>query len=386
MKRSLPAVIALVLFGLAGIASAQQGPAQVKVDAVIAEPFVQSSPVLGRLVSKEEGVVAARVAGPVAEIAVAVGDRVNEGDALARLDLTRLMLERAMADADLDAAQSELATATAQLELLAQERRRLEKLKGSAAFSAARLDDKQQEIIVAQSRIASARARLVRAEMAASYRRADIEDAVLRAPYPGVVVRKLASAGAYVRVGDPVVELVNNQDVEIEADVPTELMAGLDFETPVTFDLAGTVIDARVRAVIPVESAMTRTQAVRFALATDAPAGAIGGSVTVNIPTGSERIVVSVHKDAVLVRQGGRSVFKIDKENKAVPQPIQIGAAVGGRFEVTEGLEPGDLVVVRGNERLRPGQEVAFGEQPRQEGDAKPTAGSATEGGEAGRS
>ena len=70
--------------------------------------------------------------------------------------------------------------------------------------------------------------------------------------------------------------------------------------------------------------------------------------------------MLTVHKDAVTVMQGNRMVFLVDKEKLAQPRPVMLGSAVGGRFEVLEGLVEGDLVVVRGNERLQPGQEVMF--------------------------
>jgi len=50
-------------------------------------------------------------------------------------------------------------------------------------------------------------------------------------------------------------------------------------------------------------------------------------------------------------------VFVVEGEAANI-RPIQLGEAVGGRFEVLQGLKPGDLVVVRGNERLQPGQRV----------------------------
>jgi multidrug efflux pump subunit AcrA (membrane-fusion protein) len=52
-------------------------------------------------------------------------------------------------------------------------------------------------------------------------------------------------------------------------------------------------------------------------------------------------------------------VFLI-KDAAATPQPVRLGAAVNGRFEVLDGLGDGDLVVIRGNERLRPGQPVTY--------------------------
>lgn len=360
-------VVGLALGGLMlfGPAMAQNRAAQVGVDAVISEPYAQTKPILGRVVAVQDGVVAARVSGPIAAINVAPGDRVATGAELGRLDLTRLQIEKELASADLTTARSELATAQAEVAKLVQERRRLERLQGSAAFSPAQLDDKVQDILVAQSRIDAANARLARAEVVDSFRQTDIDDGLLRAPYPGVVVRKLVSAGAFVSVGDPVIEMVNDEDVEIEADVPTELLAGLNAGAQIAYTLGGQQtggqqLSAILRAVVPVENAMTRTLAVRFVPEDAALTSTIGQSVTVQLPTGAQREVVTVHKDAVLVRQGNRSVFKVGDNNKVVPQTIEVGVAVGGRFEVVSGLEAGDVVVIRGNERLRPGQEVVF--------------------------
>jgi multidrug efflux pump subunit AcrA (membrane-fusion protein) len=74
---------------------------------------------------------------------------------------------------------------------------------------------------------------------------------------------------------------------------------------------------------------------------------------------GVRRDVVSVHKDAVIPR-GGESIVFVAKEGKAVRQALQLGDAVGNRFEVLDGLKAGDVVVVRGNERLRPGQSIKY--------------------------
>jgi len=69
-------------------------PANVVVDMVIEEPLSQTVPVLGRIVAREFGPVAARIGGAVNEMRVDVGDRVGRGDILAVLDRERLALER----------------------------------------------------------------------------------------------------------------------------------------------------------------------------------------------------------------------------------------------------------------------------------------------------
>ena len=348
---------------LVGAASAQQA-AMVQVDPVVTEPLAQTVGVLGRIVAKQEGPVAARVAGPVAEIAVEVGDRVEAGALVATLDTTRLALDRALADADARTAEAELMAAERELELIELERARLVQLEGSAAFSRARLDDKAKEATVAASRIEAAAARLARERVMLDYRDADLGDAQIRAPFAGVVVARHVSAGAHVQVGEPVISLVDDVDIEVEADVPAERLAELDAGVRVSFALAGGgTYDAVLRAIVPMENPLTRTRAVRFAAANGGltKARAIGQSVTVLLPVGAPRDVVTVHKDAVTVSLDGRQVFVVDGDDTAQPRLVTLGAEIGNRFEVIDGLVPGDLVVVRGNERLRPGQAVAYG-------------------------
>jgi len=82
--------------------------------------------------------------------------------------------------------------------------------------------------------------------------------------------------------------------------------------------------------------------------------------VTVRIPVDAPRDVLTVHKDAVL-QQGGTAVYVVE-EGEAVRKPVFLGDSAGSRFIVKEGLEAGMLAVVRGNERLRPGQPVRFEE------------------------
>jgi multidrug efflux pump subunit AcrA (membrane-fusion protein) len=85
---------------------------------------------------------------------------------------------------------------------------------------------------------------------------------------------------------------------------------------------------------------------------------AVGQSLNVMIPVGAARDVLSVPKDALVQARGGWTVF-VAADDMAQPRTVTLGVPLGDRYEVIEGLGPGDLVVVRGNERLRPGQAIA---------------------------
>lgn len=366
-----PAAGLLLSLGLAaGPALAQGGerPALVETDEVVTEPLAQTAPVIGRIVARQRGVVASLSRGPVYEVLVEVGDRVQEGDVVVRLAADRLEEQVNAGRAEVARQQAAVATARSQLDLARQELERLERLQDSPAFSQARYDDKRREVATAQARVGEAQAAIEAARAQVRLSEIDLDLAVIKAPFNGVVIEKHMVRGGYANVGEPAITLLNDEDLEIEADVPARLLGGLDEGRLVSFEIreGGQRHDAVVRATIPEENARTRTRAVRFVPAMNgadlARDLAPGATITVRVPVGEPRDVVTVHKDAVLP-QGGDSVFVV-VDGKAQPRPVELGEAVGTRFVVLGGLEPGEVVVTMGNERLRPGQAVSTGVPP----------------------
>ena len=174
-----------------------------------------------------------------------------------------------------------------------------------------------------------------------------------------MIVRHTVS-GNYAQVGDPIVTLLNDRDMEIEADVPAIRTGGLLPGTKVRVTLQdGGMLNAVVRVVVQEENTRTRTRSVRLSPELGGRSGSLANnqSVTVQIPTGGANDVVTVHKDAIVILKGRTMVYVIE-DGKAAIRQVMIGNAIEARFEVKTGLKPGDIVVVRGNERLRPGQSV----------------------------
>lgn len=361
----------------------------VRVDQVVRETLDQTFSVIGRLVARRRGVIAARVSGPVAEVAVQIGDRLRAGDPVARIDAERFKWERdlaaatvaveranlANAEARLAIADARVGGAEARLALARQELARLEGLRSSAAFSQGRYDDQRQAVAAAASALDEARAEAQEAvslidRARASIKRAqatlalagdDLDHTVIRAPFDGVITLRHTEAGAYLDIGDPVVTLVDDSDLEVEADVPYNRLAGLRPGVVVTLKLDdGQRREAVVRAVGVEENPRTRTRLVRFMPDFAAVTGlADGQSAVLDLPIGAAREVVAVNKDAV-IRDQDRAYVYVVVNGVARPRDVVLGEAIGSRFEVRSGLAPGERVVVRGNERLTPGQAVRF--------------------------
>ncbi|CCQ74149.1 efflux RND transporter periplasmic adaptor subunit [Magnetospira sp. QH-2] len=375
--RSFSLIVAtLSLLVLTGAASAQEKAKAgakksratlVSVDMVRKEPLTQTVPVLGRLISSRIGVVSARTDGPLVAFRVQVGDRVESGQVIAVLDAERAKLELTLRRTEVAQAEAAKRTSQAQAALLRQELKRLENLKKSAAFSQARLDDKKQEVHAAQSAVAEAQASIARSRAALSTIEVDIRDSEIRAPYAGVVTERHTELGAWVKTGEAVVSLIDDRNLEIEIDVPSSRIDGLPQGRELRFDMGShSDLMARIRAVIPRENPLTRTRAVRLTpdFNDDQMKGlAAGQSLTLHIPVGATRDVVTVHKDAVVMRKGKNLVY-VAKDGKAESRNVDLGVSAGTRFEVLSGLEPGDKVVTRGNERLRDGQAIRANGNP----------------------
>jgi RND family efflux transporter MFP subunit len=259
-----------------------------------------------------------------------------------------------------DSADAILTTRKAELQLAQQEVKRLERLKDSAATTKAAYDDARQNANIASARINEAQAAIAAARSQLKLTEIRLAYADIRAPYSGVVTQRLTESGSYVQSGQAIVRMLTDRNLELEADVPFDRLSGLAEGTRVNINLDdGTQHSAVLRAIVPEENPLTRTRAVRFKVElgdTKKPLAA-EQSATVFIPVGAPRNVVSVHKDAVIRSGQGNIVYRVE-DNTAKLQPIKLGEALGNRIEVMNGLSPGDVVVVRGNERLRPDQPV----------------------------
>ena len=341
--------------------------ARIFVETVAKIKVTETVPVIGRFVALQHGAVAARVRGTVAEVFADVGKRVKAQDVLAKLDVSRLETAKSINVARLKEAAASLRAARAQLKLIGEELRRNKKLRGSAAFSRARLIDKRNEYMKFESEVAEKEAAVSSAKANLRMAEIDLNYANIRAPYDGVVAERHVSLGNFVRVGDAVVTLVNDSDLEVEVNVPQSRLKGIVLGTKVTIRFGnGLLSEAVVRAIVPEEDPSTRTRSVR--LVPDINDRFTNGSlaanqsVTIDVPIAQSKDMTTVHKDAIIV--SGQSYFVyVIKDGKAWRRNINLGQAVDDRFVIISGLKDGEMVATRGNEKLKPGKKIKIVEK-----------------------
>ena len=149
--------------------------------------------------------------------------------------------------------------------LAEQEFNRYDGLKGSQAFSKARYEDAERNVERAKAVIRKSEAQIAGKRASVELNRLNLEYARIKAPYAGVITRRSVEAGAYVRTGDPVVRMIADQTLEVEADVPRS--------APPASSRASVDIHARrrqraqrrgARHSADSENPLTRTRTVRF--------------------------------------------------------------------------------------------------------------------------
>ena len=357
-------VIGPLLVGLgmvcSGLAIGAERGTVVYVEQARLESVRQVQNVVGQLVARQAGYVATRIEGPVGAIYVEVGDEVKKGQKIAALDAEILQIQVTLSQARVAEAQANLSIRRSALARVRQEKNRLQKLKNSAATSLAQFEDAVQRELTATARKKEARIRVTTAQSELALAETNLRYALVTAPYDGVVAERLTETGEYVKKGQALARLVSNRQLELEADVSQSQAAALAVATIVSFRIEGGALhEARVRAVVPEEDPRTRTRRVRFSIPLELTASALATnqSVMLALPVGPTQTAVTVHKDA-LVHKGGKVLVFVIRNNKAFPQPVTLGISAGSRIAITQGLKGGEIVVIRGNERITPGRVV----------------------------
>jgi RND family efflux transporter MFP subunit len=300
--------------------------------------------VAGTVVSRSDAFLSAEVEGRLIEVAD-IGGRVEAGDVVARIEDTALSLRARELE-------SELRRAEARLRFLEAELLRFERLAETNLAAASQIDQTRSERDIAASDLAVVRARLDQIED-------QIERTRITAPFPGVVAERVAQAGERVAIGTRVVRMVNPESLEIVARAPLSYFRYVQPGDELAINVAGEILHAPLRTTVSVGDEARHVFELRLDLDARLP---VGQTVRVTVPTADVREVLAVPRDALVLRGDGIAVFIVDEDNKARRIRVTTGIGEGDWIEVRGPIQEGDRVVIRGNERLRPGQEVSVRE------------------------
>ena len=351
---SLAAVVAVA-------EDAQKPRIAVEAVAVSRQPIVELVPVNGTLTPPRQAIVSTEVEGLVSKMHVDVGNRVETGQLLLELDPELNTIAR-------DAA---LANVERNREALADSRRRL----GEAQSLVGDNYIAETEVLALASEVRIREAELRAAEIEAKRQEALLRRHRILAPFPGTVSDKLAELGEWVEPGVELFELVDARQLKADFEVPQRYFGRIREDTEISVQFDGNdarTYRARVLHKVPLSRSGARTFILRTVIeGKDVPPMIAGMSVSANLRLGTERRAIAIPRDAVLRYPDGRITVWVAPPGSQWNQPARVkeqqvatGLSFDGRLEITRGLEPGQIVITRGNESLQPGQSVILKKAP----------------------
>ena len=326
------------------LATAQMGgPALVRVAPAALRDIAPVSMVPGTVVSRNDARLSAEVPGRLTEV-LDVGTRVQKGDPVAVIEDTMLKLRNTELKAQVRRAESSL-------RFLENEEQRFAQLADSNLAAVTQLEQTRSNREVALGDLEIARARLEQNEDQLARTR-------ILAPYDGVVVERLMMPGERVVEGGNVVRLVDPNNLEVIARAPLEFYSFVRPGQELDLQAGNVLHNGTVRTVVAVGDLNSHQFELRVDL--EGSPFPVGQTLRVSLPVSDSREVLTVNRDALVLRSEGQSVFVVDEDNTARQVQVRIGVGQGENIEVVGDVRPGDRVVIRGNERLQPGQEVSI--------------------------
>ncbi|MGF7184608.1 multidrug efflux pump subunit AcrA (membrane-fusion protein) [Desulfitispora alkaliphila] len=340
--------------------------------------------ITGNLAGSQNANIVPKAAGQVLEIPVQVGQQVNRGDVLMRLDDEDMALALASARAGLATAEANLASAEAGVreEELTQVRaayedakriyERMERLYEEEAISLRQLEEaelgllqaetnlemaekgaREEDLEAARAQVEQTRAEVNRAESA-------LRNAVITAPIAGRVASISVEVGEMAGSGGPVMRLVSVDSVEVEVNLPESYVNNIKQGDEVQVEVAAASSEPLigvVKYVSPAADLQTRQFPIKVSIENSEGVLRPGMFASLNFATERQEDALVVPKEAV-VNNNGQQVVYVVEEDQVHERTITTGVESANMIQVLTGVELGEEIVVKGQHRLGHGSSV----------------------------
>ena len=304
------------------------------------EPLTPTSTATAEILANRESDMRSETSGRIVAVYVDVGDRVDTGDVLLRLDVGRTA-------SAVQAAQAAVAQTDARLHQAERELARTKKLVASGGLPEQRLDDAQDMV-----RMSAAARDAARAE--AKLARRGLTEAVVRAPFGGTIVERPVEVGEWAAPGSPLLTLADTSRLKarvlldpreaIDVEVGSKVVAAAFARPGETF--SGSVV--RVGEVIN-----PRTRRLPVEVEIEDPEGRLRPGLVgrFTVDTGAPKMVLRVPVEGMFERFGRRHVYVVES-GIANRRAVKVGLVRGGLAEITDGISAGDVVITKGATRV----------------------------------
>ena len=346
----MPLVVAMLMVVPSGVMADDTGQAPLSTPvrtALVREDLVSRQvSVIGTTEAYRRSTVAAEVAGRVERVHVREGGFVQKGTPLVSLSRTDTELRLKGAIAGQEALKARLVLAEKELE-------RVRNLKTTNSVAAKQYDEAYFNAMSFTRELERNQAETERLDY-------ELTRKTVLAPFDGFISREHTQVGQWISVGGSIVTLVDLSSILVRADLPEAQAVQIDTgngAAVVIGSLSNRPVPASIEAVMPEGNPVSRTLPIHLKIPNPQYSIRSGMEAIATFELGRKVKAILVPKDAIVPAGAENLVYRID-QGKASAVPVVISGYYGNEAAVKGDLEPGQVVVVRGNERLRPGQPV----------------------------
>jgi membrane fusion protein (multidrug efflux system) len=189
---------------------------------------------------------------------------------------------------------------------------------------------------------------------------ARIRKTEVRAPFDGVVGLRAISEGSYVTPAQSIASLQNLDPIKVDFAVPEKYTGEIGPGDRLEFTVTGSteVFVGKVYAVEPRIDPQTRTVQVRARAPNTSKRLLPGAFVRVRLVTDTESGALSVPAIALVPSAEGTHVFVVDADQQAEKRIVRTARRTEDRVQITDGLAPGERVIVSGVQQVKAGTRV----------------------------
>ena len=281
---------------------------------------------------------------------VDVGQRVKQGQLLAKIDGRDYELQLEQANAKLNVTQANYQRAKAELV-------RFEKLLKQKLISPSQHESQLNATKVAEAQVKEA-------QSAVNIARNRMQYTELHADSSGVVTQIYGEVGQVLAAGQRLIEVARPKFKEVSVEVPESLIQGISVEDNVAVSiwaLPNKAFKGHVREIAPTADKVTRTYLAKVAIVDEKNQIELGMSARINFEKNTGAEVAQIPPTAILIHEKKPHVWVVDKNaGKVHLKPVKISDQLANDVIVFEGLVEGDLLVTAGVHRLHEGQAVSL--------------------------
>jgi RND family efflux transporter MFP subunit len=324
--------------------------------------------------------VMAKVAGYIKEIKVDVGDRVQQGQLLATLEIPEMGDDLKRADAAVVRARAEVtrsrdelqrAESAHQIAHLSFERLSGVAVKKPGLIAQQEIDEAKSKDLVTEAQVASAKSALAATEEQVKVNSADTEKVKtlilyqrVTAPFSGVVTKRYADTGAMIQAGTashsqamPVVRISENSLLRLILPVPESAVPSVHIgqQVEVKVPTLNRSFPGQVKRFTGTLSSSTRTMDTEVDVQNPSLLLMPGMYAEVELTLSKRPRVLTI---PVAALDTNHQVMVVTPTNRVEVRKLGTGLETADRVEVRSGLNDGDLVVLAGRSSLQPGDEV----------------------------